>query len=301
MVFRCTLHGSFQRDLEAVLETKQIFEQAGIKVVSQELSLRHSVKNGFVFFPDQFGRDPRRIELEYLAQLRRLGSQGFSYFANPSGYLGPSAAYELGIAQATNIPCFFWKVPREHPVYLHRNSFWPPQNLADYIETHQRLPQPIIQPNEAAIHQLWEDLIVPGSIVAVGAMIEYSMPGGDPELLFVQTHKWGGRWSIVGEKVRRGERLDAALLRGIREETGLSGGIGRLICAFDQLADSGYYQPTDHIFIDKVVSVPTRRVVLDRREAETHTWLPARAALTELDLEPNARHTLELYFNPRAA
>lgn len=301
MAFRCTLHGSFQRDLDAVLEAKQIFEQAGIKVVSQELNPRHSVENGFVFFPDQAGQDSRQIELEYLGQLRRLGSHGFSYFANPSGYLGPSAAYELGIAQATNVPCFFWKTPREHPVYLHRNSFWSPRNLADYIKAHQRLPQPIIRPNEAAIHQLWEDLIVPGSIVAVGAMIEYPMPGDDPELLFVQTHKWGGRWSIVGEKVRWGERLDAALLRGIREETDLAGQIGRLICAFDQLADSGYYQPTDHIFIDKIVSVRDRRVVLDRREAETHTWLPAQTALAELDLEPNARHTLELYLHPQAA
>jgi len=52
-----------------------------------------------------------------------------------------------------------------------------------------------------------------------------------------------------------------------------------------------------HIFVDKIVRVGTRRVRLNE-EAEEYVWLPARTALGELGIEPNARHTLELYAAP---
>jgi hypothetical protein len=47
------------------------------------------------------------VELLYLHNLKRLGRNGFSYFVNPDGYIGASASYELGIAQLTNVRCFF--------------------------------------------------------------------------------------------------------------------------------------------------------------------------------------------------
>lgn len=139
--------------------------------------------------------------------------------------------------------------------------------------------------------------MVPGSVVATGGIIEYQNPAyrTEKEVLLVKTHKWGGRYSIVGGKVRRGERLGQALLREVKEETDLSGEIGAHICTFDQIKNSGYYQlGMQHIFVDNVVRVRSKKVVLNE-EAQEHLWALPSEALCHLDIEPNARTTLELY------
>ncbi|HVX24329.1 MAG TPA: NUDIX domain-containing protein, partial [Candidatus Saccharimonadales bacterium] len=119
--------------------------------------------------------------------------------------------------------------------------------------------------------------------------------------LLVKTHKWGHRYSIVGGKVRRNERLHDALLREVREETRLNGEVGSHICTFDELKDSGYYQPgVQHIFVDNIVSVKSRRVTLND-EAQDYIWALPSEALQWLDIEPNARTTIELYAHQQLA
>ena len=139
--------------------------------------------------------------------------------------------------------------------------------------------------------------MVPGSVVATGGIIEYDNGRnlGGREILLVQTHKWGNRWSVVGGKVRRRERLLDALAREVREETGLRVRPGAHLTTFDQIKDSGYYQAgMQHIFVDYVMHADSRRVTLND-EAQAHVWIPAKEALASLEIEPNARHIVELY------
>jgi ADP-ribose pyrophosphatase YjhB (NUDIX family) len=295
---QCVIHGSFRKHLPEIQQAINWFTEAGIKVLAPGTTEVSGETNGFVTFTGEENRDPRLIELEYLHKVKQLGKKGFSYFVNPEGYIGKSASYELGIAQVTNIPCFFMEPLDDHPAYLHRNSVMAPETLAFYFSETGRLPNPVSAPNEQAIHALWEELMVPGSVVATGGIIEYDDPrrrGRDPELLFVRTHKWGDRFSMVGGKVRRNETLKTALAREVKEETGLASRLGRHICTFDQIKNSGYYQQgTQHIFVDYAVQVDSRRVQLND-EAQDYVWMPAKEALASLDIEPNARHTLELY------
>ena len=145
--------------------------------------------------------------------------------------------------------------------------------------------------------------MVPGSIVASGAIIEHQPKTSRPEkeILLVKTHKWGNRYSIVGGKVRRNERLEQALLREVMEETQLAGEIGKHICTFDQIKDSGYYQKgIQHIFVDNVVRVKSKRVILNE-EAQGYLWALPSEALSHLDIEPNAKKTLLAYSNLAAA
>lgn len=303
MNFRCILHGSFGKHFEEIKKTHQLFTSAGIEVLAPAMSEIKAFEGGFAILGSDRAKDQRMIELLYLHNLKRLGEGGFSYFVNPEGYTGKSTSYELGIAQISNVRCFFLEHPDDHPVYVHKNAIWKPENLAEYILENGKLPDPQIKRNEKAIHQLWEDLMVPGSVVAIGGIIEYEpvRPRKEKEILLVKTHKWGGRYSIIGGKVRRNERLDAALLREIREESGLKASVGEHICTFDQIKNSGYYVPgIQYIFVDKAVKVGSKRVRLNE-EAEEFVWLPSKIALRELDIEPNARHTLELYANSQPA
>jgi len=295
--FRCVLHGSFRRHFGLIKEIHHIFTEAGIEVLAPQMAEITSFEKGFAFLEGEENCDPRMVELLYLHHLKRLGENGFSYFVNPEGYIGKSASYELGIAQVINVRCLFSQSPQDHPVYVHKNAVWRPQDLAIYIQEMGQLPEPKIKRNEQKIHKLWEDLMVPGSVVATGGIIEHDSNKKEKEILLVKTHKWGGRYSIVGGKVRRNERLEDALVREVREETGLKSKIGVHLCTFDQIKNSGYYLPgIQHIFVDNVVRVISKRVRLNN-EAEDYIWMPARIALRDLPIEPNTHHTLQLYTN----
>jgi ADP-ribose pyrophosphatase YjhB (NUDIX family) len=295
MAFRSVIHGSLRRHLAEIRRAVAVFRSAGIEVLAPKIGPVAAETDGFVFFGGEARQDRRLVELLYLRNLKRLGENGFSYFVDPDGYLGTSASYELGIAQATNVPCFFLAKPADHPVYLHPNSVWSPEDLAAFIAERGRLPAPVSAPDEAVIHRLWEELVAPGSVVAAGGIIRHRPARGEEELLFVRTHKWGGRYSMVGGKLRRRETLLQALRREIREETGLAARVDRHLCTFDQIKDSGYWLAgLSHIFVDYAVTVDSKRVTLNE-EAEDFVWLPAGEALQALELEPNARRTLELY------
>lgn len=294
---RCILHGSFVKHYEAIQKTYDIFTKAGIEVIAPKKSEIISFNNGFALLENEENLDPRYIELIYLHHLKQLGKNGFSYFVNPDGYIGKSSSYELGIAQLSNIKCFFYDPIKDHPAYIQKNSIWKPEDLAAYILDKGHLPNLSIKRDEKTLHKLWEDLMVPGSVVAAGGIIELvnKRRSREKEILLVKTHKWGGRYSIVGGKVKRNERLDECLLREVKEETGLKGEIGRHICTFDQFKNSGYFKGgIEHIFVDNVVKVTSRKVLLNE-EAQEYLWIPANIALKELEIEPNARHTLELY------
>jgi ADP-ribose pyrophosphatase YjhB (NUDIX family) len=291
---RCVIHGSFGKHFAEIQRVARLFQSVGIEVLAPKAAKLTSQTDGFALFEDEQGEDPRLVELRYLHYLRKLGESGFSYFVNPEGYIGTSASYELAVAQLTNVRCFFMERPIGHPAYVQQSTIWPPEALAHYAEEHGGLPPEMLQPNEKLIHKLWVDLMVPGSVIATGAIIERRVRD-KTEILLVKTHKWGDRYSIVGGKVRRNERLHDALLREVYEETNLKGSIGRHLVTFDQLKDSGYYQRgVQHVFVDNVVTVGRKKVTLNE-EAQSYIWAPADEALAALDIEPNAKTTVELY------
>lgn len=290
--FRCILHGSLRKHLREMGAAFEVFQSAGIEVVAPSMADIVKEEDGFLFFRGEERSDPRLIELLYLRQLRELGANGFSYFVNPDGYMGKSVSYELGIAQASNVPSYFLHRPVDHPAYIGERAVWSPESLAEYITTHRALPK---VDGASNLHRLWKQIIVPSSVVTAGAIIEYCPKRGEREVLMVRTHKWRNRFSIVGGKVRRNERVCDGLLREVKEETGLDGIVGRHLCTFDEIKNSGYYDTaTQHLFVDNVVRVASRHVVLNE-EAQEYVWMPARIALRDLPIEPNARHTLALY------
>lgn len=304
LMFQCVLHGSFRKHFEKIKEVHAIFRACGIEVVAPEFSEIAAIKDGFAVLDSDESIDPRMIELLYLSKVKKMGRTGFSYFINVDGCLGKSASYELGIAQALGVPCFFLHKPFDHPVYVPQNTVWKAENLADFVNKFKRLPiqKPIRKLEEIKMFSMWQELVMASSVVAVGGIIEYApRRKKEKEILLVRTHKWGGRYSIVGEKVRINERLDDALVRGIFEETKLRARVDRHICTFDQIKNSGYFKVgVSHIFVDKVVRVDRKKVELNE-EAQEFIWVPPRVALKELDIEPNAKHTLELFTQMQSA
>jgi 8-oxo-dGTP diphosphatase len=299
MGVRCVLHGSFRRHFDDIRHVHNVFTKSGIEIIAPELSDIVGETDGFVHLKNDESRDQRLTELLYLKKVQELGSEGFSYYVNPEGFIGESASYELAIDQLTNTRSLFWKKPI-HPAYIPKNSIWSPQSLVSYIQEKGEYPSPVFPKSESRLKKLVENLILPGSKIAVGAIIvDYSgkryKKNNEREVLLVQTHKWGDRFSIVGGKVRRNERLVDALRREVKEETALDGEVEETICTFDEIKGSGYYQSGVHrVFTDNVVKANRRSIILND-EAEDYLWVPPSVALKELDIEPNAKETLEFY------
>lgn len=297
---KCVLHGSFRKHFEEIKEVGKIFTTAGIDVIAPELSDIVGETNGFVHLGSDKNKDPRIVELLYLKKLSELGRSGFSYYVNPQGTIGVSASYELAIDQLTNTRYLFMTPLKDHPAYVPQNSIWKPQELADYVAENKEYPAPIIPQNEIKIHKMLNELILHGSTIAVGAIIvDYSAKkykkGQERDILLVKTHKWGNRFSIIGGKVKRNELLCDALAREIFEESRLDSKIEESICTFDEIKNSGYFEQGIHrVFTDNVVKT-NKRIVRLNDEAQNYLWIPPTIALRDLDIEPNARTTIELY------
>ncbi len=298
MKLQVILHGSFGQHFEQIRAVAGVFRTAGVEILAPKSLEITALKDSFLLLENEENLDPRYVELQYLHQLQKLGPNGFSYFVNPGGYIGRSAAFELGIALASNVPCYFSHKPKDLPIYVPNAHILSPELLAERIFARQQLPQANHKTRQSRLYKMMQQLVGPGSVVAAGAIIEYQSSSNSlPEVLLVKTHKWNNRYSIVGGKVRSGERLYQALTREVSEETGLKTEVAQHICTFDQIKNSGYYLDyIHHMFVDYTVKSSSRHVKLND-EAQNYVWAPAEQALAELDIEPNARHTLQQYVN----
>lgn len=102
-----TISGSFHKHLDEIQRTIREFQREGIEVLSPELSELASSKNGFVMLETDKG-SPGEIETRHLEAISR---SDFLYIVNPEGYLGKSAALEIGFAISRNIPVYSLSEP----------------------------------------------------------------------------------------------------------------------------------------------------------------------------------------------
>lgn len=255
---------------------------------------------------DYLPKAMRSIEDSHLSAIQRSDAV---WLIAPGGYIGLSTSFEMGWALAHCVPVFYDArcSPRSiEPVMIYANP------ISGIAELASSASIPRVDPIVAARFARHLFPAVRGSAagdrstgynatIACGPLIidagTESKGKLDRDILLVKTHKWGGRYSIVGGKKHSSESLEMAFRRVVGEQTGLDAMVSRDICAFDELPGSGYFKDGDpRIFIDRIVEVAGRDVRLDYR-AESYVWMPPRAALEELDIEPNARKTLVQYIS----
>lgn len=104
MNFKCTLHGSYQKDLDLIHLVAEYFQLIGVEVLCPKTFDVVKSEDGFVTFKHDSG-DPIEIEAQLLQILRenRSNPNFFAYFVNKDGYLGVSASYELAVIQELGV------------------------------------------------------------------------------------------------------------------------------------------------------------------------------------------------------
>jgi nucleoside triphosphatase len=107
------------------------------------------------------------------------------------------------------------------------------------------------------------------------------------ELLLLKSHKWPGMYVVPGGHVELGERLEEAVTRETKEETGLDVYNIDFINFQEFIYDPAFWKPRHFIFFDYACRTDSTDVQLND-EAEEHVWIPLKDAL-DLPLDAYTR------------
>ena len=144
------LCGSFRQDIEGLKRTHEELSDAGCSVLSPtEIAPVHEV-DGFVFMKGEETETPERVELKHLDAMQRAT---FVWVYAPAGYVGLSAALEVGFARAQGIPVFCRDEVSDITLksFVHRVSS--PKEVVDLVV---RNGLPIPEPNVRAFQRYYK-------------------------------------------------------------------------------------------------------------------------------------------------
>jgi NTP pyrophosphatase (non-canonical NTP hydrolase) len=102
------LSGSYRKDFEALKATYEELLDLGCSVLSPSSVNAVSEIDGFVYMKGEETQAPGQIESRHLDAIQRAQ---FIWLHAPEGYVGPTAALEVGFAHAIGVPVY-----ASHPV-----------------------------------------------------------------------------------------------------------------------------------------------------------------------------------------
>jgi len=118
------------------------------------------------------------------------------------------------------------------------------------------------------------------------------------ELLLLESHKWPGRYVVPGGHVELGERLEEALAREAKEETGLDIHSIEFINFQQFIYDPAFWKQRHFIFFDFACKTDSLDVQLND-EAEGYVWVEPRQALT-MELDTYTHRSVEEWLKKHA-
>jgi nucleoside triphosphatase len=119
----------------------------------------------------------------------------------------------------------------------------------------------------------------------------------DGKLILLKSHKWPGKYVVPGGHVELGERLEEAVVRETKEETGLDVYDIEFINFQQFIYDPAFWKPRHFIFFDYACKTDATEVQLND-EAEEHVWVMLDAAV-QLPLDIYTRTSIEILIERR--
>jgi len=114
------------------------------------------------------------------------------------------------------------------------------------------------------------------------------------EVLLVTSKKWGDKYTVPGGHIELGERAEDAIVREVKEETGLDCVAVELLIVQQAIYPKDYHKHEHYLFMDYVCRATSSDVRLDGRELQSYIWVKAEDAL-KLDLEEFTRNFVAKY------
>ena len=113
------------------------------------------------------------------------------------------------------------------------------------------------------------------------------------ELFLMKSHKWSDMYVIPGGHIELGEKIEDALKREVKEETGLTVYDPHFICFWEFIEGKEFHKRKHMIFFNYSVKTKGKKVTLNN-EGQEYLWIRPEESLT-LPLNKHTRMTLEQY------
>lgn len=127
----------------------------------------------------------------------------------------------------------------------------------------------------------------------VGALI--FNPEG--KIFLMNSRKWKNKYVIPGGHVEVGEKIEDALKREIKEETGLDIYDIEFIFLQESILDDAFWKKKHFIFLDFACKTNSTEVKLNS-EGQKHIWVSPEEAL-KLPVEPYTIRAIEEYMKKK--
>lgn len=110
MITRCVLSGSFHREPDTLERLYRELALNGCQILSPHRIEFKNTTDAFVKDPIETNLSSHTIEQHHLLALCQ---SDFMWLHCPKGYIGSSAAFEIGVAYSRNIPIFSNEKPTD--------------------------------------------------------------------------------------------------------------------------------------------------------------------------------------------
>jgi NTP pyrophosphatase (non-canonical NTP hydrolase) len=110
--FSCdvVISGSYRKDFESLIHTYEEFRDLGCRILSPSNVVIVSESDGFVYMKGEETETPEKIEDRHLDAILKAN---FVWLHTPEGYVGPTAALEVGFAHAAGVPVYAKELPTD--------------------------------------------------------------------------------------------------------------------------------------------------------------------------------------------
>jgi NTP pyrophosphatase (non-canonical NTP hydrolase) len=132
------LCGTFRKDIEGLRRSFEQLKDLGFNVLSPSNLDIVKETNGFVYMRGEETQAADRLELRHLDAIERAR---LVWLHAPEGYVGPTAALELGFARASGIPVFATSAPLDEAFRSFVTIVNSPEEVFVHV-TSKRLPPP---------------------------------------------------------------------------------------------------------------------------------------------------------------
>jgi len=110
----------------------------------------------------------------------------------------------------------------------------------------------------------------------------------------VRSSKWNNKYTVPGGHIELGETAEDAIVREVKEETGLDVRPTKLLLIQEAIYPKDYHKHEHYVFMDYVCKANSSEVALDRSELQEYVWVKPEKAL-ELDMEEYTRNFVVTY------
>ena len=114
------------------------------------------------------------------------------------------------------------------------------------------------------------------------------------EILLAKSKKWRNKYSLFGGKVEIGEKIEDAVRREVKEETGLEISDIKFIDFQEAITKKSFWKKKHFIFLDFACKTKSYKDIKLNSENQEFIWVYPKKALT-LPLNPYASVTIERY------